>query len=106
MKNKLQEQASKLYDKMLMCSQPFEIDDELVDEEMEKIVKSVGHTASQKKIKSWYKFAYGSHPEFQTLTDSQLEAITPFLKAVIKQKSFGTFDKWNGSKIVSTWKNI
>jgi len=96
--------VSKLYEKMLKTGKSYDIDDELVDDIMEKIVKKVGHTPEQKKIKGFYKFAFGDHPEFKTLTDAQLQAIAPFLKAVIKRGEFSGLDMdWDGTKIISDY---
>jgi len=75
------------------------VDDEYMDEEMEKIVKKAGYTPAQKQIKSAYKFAFGSHPKFETLSDNQLKALEPFLTAVQEREYFEEGDKWTGSKI-------
>ncbi len=99
----LAEKVSNLYEKMLKVARAtsFDIDDDAVDDTMEEIVKKVGHTDKQKKKKGYYKFAFGAHPEFETLNDKQLQAIIPFLEAVIKERYFGKFDEWDGTKIKS-----
>lgn len=78
-----------------------DVDDEAVDGEMETIIKKIGHTPEQKKVKGFYKFAFGQLPEFQTLADNQLTAVINFLKAVAKAKSFSGDDRWDGKTIVS-----
>ena len=97
----LADAVSKLYEKMLKTGDSFDINDEYVDDIMEEIVKKVGHTPEQKKKKGFYKFAFGAHPQFSTLTDNQLQAIIPFLKAVIKRGYFDMGDNWDGTKITS-----
>lgn len=97
----LADAASKLYEKMLNSGDTLDINDEYVDGIMEEIVSKVGHTPEQKKKKGFYKFAFGAHPQFSTLTDNQLQAIIPFLKAVIKRGYFNTGDNWDGTKITS-----
>jgi len=99
--NSLVKKASSLYEKMLNTGDTFDIDDESVDDTMETIVKKVGYTPQQKKIKGFYKFAFGEFPKFETLSDAQLTEIIKFLTAVIKNKSFATYDSWDGSKIQS-----
>lgn len=99
MKDKLVNKASNLYNKMLFCDS-LDLNDNYVDDEMEYIVKKVGHTPKQKKKKGFYKFAFGAHPEFETLTPKQLEAIIPFLKAVIKENYFTLDSEWDGKKII------
>jgi hypothetical protein len=99
--NSLVTKASTLYEKMLNTGDTFDIDDNSVDDTMEEIVKKVGHTPEQKKKKGFYKFAFGEFPEFGTLTDVQLTEVIKFLMAVIKNKSFGTYDTWDGKKIQS-----
>ena len=99
--NSLIKKASTLYEKMLNTGDTFDIDDNSVDDTMETIVKKVGHTPEQKKKKGFYKFAFGEFPRFETLTDDQLKEIIKFLTAVIKNKSFGTYDTWDGKKIRS-----
>lgn len=96
----LADAVSKLYEKMLNAEN-IDINDEYVDDIMEEIVNKVGHTPEQKKKKGFYKFAFGAHPQFSTLTDNQLQAIIPFLKAVIKRGYFDTGDNWDGTKITS-----
>ena len=91
--------VSKLYDKMLNSGETFDIDDEAVDDVMERIIAKVGHTPEQKKKKGAYKFAFGEHPQFETLTDQQLQAIVPFLKAVIKRGEFSIWNDWDGTQI-------
>ena len=91
--------VSKLYDKMLNSGETFDIDDEAVDDVMERIIAKVGHTPEQTKKKGAYKFAFGEHPQFETLTDQQLQAIVPFLKAVIKQGEFDIWNDWDGKQI-------
>ena len=98
--NSLVTKASSLYEKMLKMGWE-DVDDESVDDTMEEIVKKVGYTPEQKKKKGFYKFAFGAHPEFNTLSDAQLTEIIKFLTAVIKKKSFGTYDEWDGNKIQS-----
>jgi hypothetical protein len=92
--------ASNLYEKILN-TESFDFDDESIDDSMEKIVQKVGHTPKQKKIKGSYKFAFGQHPKFETLTDAQLQAVIPFLKAVLKRGYFDHFDDWDGTKITT-----
>jgi hypothetical protein len=99
--NSLIKKASTLYEKMLNTGDTFDIDDESVDDTMETIVKKVGYTPAQKKKKGFYKFAFGQFPEFNTLSDEQLTEIIKFLTAVLKKKSFGTYDEWDGKKIQS-----
>jgi len=96
---KLAKEASDIYDDIMDMDAEY-INSEAIDEEMEIIIKKVGHTPEQKKYKSKYKFAFGKHPEFETLTDKQLTKIIPFLKAVVKSKEFDIFDDWDGTKIV------
>jgi len=98
-KPKLAKQASDLYKKMVNTLDAFDLDTDAVDDEMEIIVKKVGHTPEQKK-KPRNKFTFGYHPEFETLTDNQLTKIIPFLKAVIKRGGFEWYDDWDGTKIV------
>ena len=97
----LAQTLSSLYGKLLKSADPFDIDDEYIDDVMERIVKQVGHTPEQKKKRGAYKFAFGGHPEFEKLTDKQLNALVPFLKAVAKNKSFSSSEDWDGKKIVS-----
>jgi hypothetical protein len=92
----LASKLSKLYGAIVTMQY---VDDESMDEVMEKIVKKAGYTPAQKKIKSAYKFAFGGHPEFETLSDNQLKALEPFLKAVDDRGYFDSGDKWTGSKI-------
>jgi hypothetical protein len=98
--NSLVKKATTLYDKMLKMEWE-DVDDESVDDTMETIVKKVGYTPAQKKKKGFYKFAFGQFPEFNTLSDEQLTEIIKFLTAVLKKKSFGTYDEWDGKKIQS-----
>mgnify|MGYP003348570501 CR=1 FL=1 len=79
---------------------PFDIDDSAIDTIMEKIVKGIGYTPEQKKIKSSHKFAHGGLPKFEILTDQQLKAIEPFLKAVQKSKYIDSDYIWDGTKLV------
>lgn len=97
--SKLAKQASDLYEKMVNTLDSYDLDTDAVDDEMEIIVKKVGHTPEQKK-KPRNKFTFGDHPEFETLTDNQLTKIIPFLKAVIKSGGFEIYDDWDGTKIV------
>ena len=98
--------ASKLYDEILSIKgtryNRNPIDDEALDDAMEGIVKKVGLTPEQKKIKSAYKFALGDHPKFETLTDQQLSAVMTFLKEVKKRGTFETYD-WDWD--LNTWDN-
>jgi len=82
----LSDQATELYDKMLKTGKPFDIDDEGVDAEMERITKK--------------QFTSMEFPKFNKLNDKQLQSIIPFLKAVIENGYFGMSDKWNGTEIV------
>lgn len=82
----LSDQATELYDKMLKTGKPFDIDDEGVDAEMERITKK--------------QFTSMEFPKFNKLNDKQLQLIIPFLKAVIENGYFGMSDKWNGTEIV------
>ena len=96
--------ASKLYIEILNIkgtrynSNP--IDDEALDDAMEGLVKKVGLTPEQKKIKGAYKFAHGDKPEFETLTDQQLSAVVTFLKEVKKR---GTFEMRDWDWDLDTW---
>jgi len=81
----LANKASDLYDKILRNRN---IDDEAVDDAMEKIVKKVGYTPEQKEEGGAYVFAFGDHPEFKTLTDQQLLAVIEFLEKVNKKGKF------------------
>ena len=86
-----------LYSKVVMMDK---VNDEVMDEEMENIIKKVGLTPKQKAKRGFYKFAFGDHPEFSTLTDKQLLAIKSFLEAVNKRKRFTEEEMWDGTKIV------
>jgi cytochrome c1 len=81
----LADKASDLYDKILRNSN---IDDEAVDSAMEGIVRKTGYTPEQKAMKNPYVFAFGDHPEFETLTDQQLLAVIEFLEKVKKKGKF------------------
>ena len=81
----LVDKASDLYDKILRNSN---IDDEAVDGAMEKIVRKVGYTPEQEAMNNAYVFAFGDHPEFETLTDQQLSSVIEFLEKVKKKGQF------------------
>jgi hypothetical protein len=102
----LAKEASKLYTEVLNTKgtkyNRNPIDDEALDDAMEGIVKKVGLTPEQKKIKSAYKFALGDHPKFETLTDQQLSAVMTFLKEV---KEKGTFESSDWDWELGTWSN-
>ena len=82
----LSDQATELYEKMLKTGKPFDIDDEGVDAEMERITKK--------------RFTSMEFPKINKLNDIQQQSIIPFLKAVIENGYFGMSDKWNGTEIV------
>ena len=92
-----------LYEKMISLPNKYgDIDDEYVYYEMERLVKKVGLTPKQKKERGaakYHLFTFGNAPEFEVLTDPQLEVLEPFLKAVIKEKFFSQGSKWLGTKI-------
>jgi hypothetical protein len=100
MKNKLADKVSNLYNTMLFCGGIYDVDDERVDDEMEEIVKKIGHTSKQKNKKGFYKFAFGEHPKFETLTNKQLQAIIPFLEAIIEDNFFDSQSIWDGNKLI------
>lgn len=85
----LSDEATELYDIMLKTGKPFDIDDEGVDAEMERIAKK--------------QFTSMEFPKFYKLNDKQLKLIIPFLKAVIENGYFGMSDKWNGTEIVNDY---
>jgi hypothetical protein len=93
----LVKELSSLYNSVVMKSG---VDDEVMDEEMENIIKKVGLTPKQKAKRGFYKFAFGEHPEFSTLTDKQLLAIKSFLEVVNKRRRFREKEMWDGIKIV------
>ncbi len=105
MVNNLADKSSKLYGKLIKMEDDFDdflVDDRVLDDAMERIVKKVGLTPEQEKIKGAYKFTYGDGiPEFKTLTVEQLKAILKFLEEVKKRvKNGGTFQlgDWDWDK--------
>jgi hypothetical protein len=96
--SQLSSTASKLFDKISLSNKidTYGMD---INDTMEDIIKKVGYTPEQKKIKGPYKFAEDL-PQFETLTDLQLQAIIPFLNAVIKRGGFSAMNNgWNGKRI-------
>ena len=92
----LADKASKLYAKAIKMEDEFEfpaVDDNVLDDAMESLVKKAGLTPEQNKIKGAYKFTSGdNHPKFSTLTDEQLLVILKFLADVVKRvEEGGTF---------------
>ena len=96
--SQLSSTASGLYDKISLSNKidTYGMD---INDTMEDIIKKVGYTPEQKNIKGPYKFAKDL-PQFETLTDLQLQAIIPFLNAVIKRGGFSAMNNsWNGKRI-------
>lgn len=98
----LAQELSRLYDEILALPRKYKnryvaIDDEAMDEEMERIVRRSA-TPEQKKSGA-YIFAFGSHPKWERLNDTQLAMLKPFLETVLKDEEFSGGGKWTGSTI-------
>ena len=92
----LAKEASDLYAKAIKMKDQLKhlaVDDQVLDDAMESLVKKAGLTPEQNKIEGAYQFtSVDNHPKFSTLTNEQLSVILEFLKDVVKRvEEGGTF---------------